>query len=162
MSIDNKNEKRADWAEESIREFACRRQETPLDIEEGITDFLCNLHHLCDRYELDFNDLLQRARGYYTEEITVDGPKLGPGRQGMPDDLFKKRLNKATNDWKKIKFREDMLRFGLDLIEAYKQGTYTGPAVKVDDPFGAISVRANTSLSLMQIVTKEGFVLYPD
>ena len=59
------NDSRALWADAAIRTF---RHETGTDLEDSLGDLLCDLMHWADRYDFDFEDMLNRAGDHYAEE----------------------------------------------------------------------------------------------
>jgi hypothetical protein len=64
------NEQRADWAELAVKAF---QSKTGSDDSDALADLLCDMLHYCDRYGIDFNDDLGRARSHYYAEIKEDG-----------------------------------------------------------------------------------------
>ena len=65
------NEDRAGWANTAVTAFAEAVRETDmLDEEKGlvISDLLCDMMHLCDMEEIDWDRCVVRARGHYLEE----------------------------------------------------------------------------------------------
>lgn len=65
----------ASWAGLGILVFAARVYhgidvEEPLD--QTIADFICDLMHLCDVLGEEFDDLVERGRGYYKPETQGD------------------------------------------------------------------------------------------
>jgi hypothetical protein len=78
---ENENERRADWAQIAVDRFQDECSNPGEPVYEGICDLICNLMHLCDRHELDFNDLLRVAKDHHEAEIEEDGPRLGTGRR---------------------------------------------------------------------------------
>jgi hypothetical protein len=65
---ENMNDKRAAWAAVALRAF---RLVTGTDNEDALGDLLCDLMHLSDRNDYDFNDALSRARWHYQAETTA-------------------------------------------------------------------------------------------
>ena len=69
------NETRALWALQGVTTFG----ETTFgrldeeDAETVISDFLCDLHHLCRMNGIDFDSLLTRANGHFVEEVENGG-----------------------------------------------------------------------------------------
>lgn len=68
---DTANEARAKSAWRTIEAYADRAygEKTPVPVEQGVRDFLGDLQHLCDKLELDFQDLLTRSTATYQEEV---------------------------------------------------------------------------------------------
>lgn len=63
------NEDRASWAEHALRAFA---QITGIQQEDEYTrmaDLIADLRHLADDFDLDWNEVIQRAYGNYEEEV---------------------------------------------------------------------------------------------
>jgi hypothetical protein len=73
------NDRRADWAQTAVDAFRDQYSGLREPLYEGISDLLCNLMHLSDRHDLDFDDLLRVARDHHEAEIVEDGPRLGTG-----------------------------------------------------------------------------------
>ena len=55
-------------------------------LDEITGDFLCDLLHLCDRENLDFDELLERARGYYEEECDDEADDEDDEEDGEHDE----------------------------------------------------------------------------
>lgn len=77
---ENMNDDRADWAMIAIRAF---QESTRTNLEDALSDLLCDLMHLSDRREAfqddaddpdsrieEFEAALERARGNYEDETT--------------------------------------------------------------------------------------------
>lgn len=62
---DNKNGERAEWARAALRAFM---KETGTEYEDSLGDLLCNLMHLADRDNFDFEAALHRAQDHYAAE----------------------------------------------------------------------------------------------
>jgi hypothetical protein len=64
---------RAEWAAAALRHFQCT---TGTDYDDALTDLLCDLHHWCDRENVNFQAALDRGRQHYdtesSEEIAAD------------------------------------------------------------------------------------------
>lgn len=71
---ENLNNERAEWAHCALDLFAGRTGLSEADTKEGTTlaDLLADLMHWCDRYAVDFNAMLERARNHYEEETKAD------------------------------------------------------------------------------------------
>lgn len=63
------NEQRAEWARLALGAFMSATGQT--DAEESLGDLLCDLMHLCDRSELDFLPLVNKACRMYLEETNA-------------------------------------------------------------------------------------------
>lgn len=68
------NDKRAAWAWKALEAFM---DATGTDPHDAVADLLCDLMHVCDRFREepdvgDFEEQLDRARGYYREETWED------------------------------------------------------------------------------------------
>lgn len=62
------NEDRADLAEAAVETFAeAARNDTR---EEALRDLLVDMLHLCDRYGVSQDEVLESALGVYSEEVT--------------------------------------------------------------------------------------------
>ncbi len=61
------NDDRAGWAETALQAFMA---ETGTDVEDALSDLLCDLQHLCDRFPAlgDFATQAARAAQAYEEE----------------------------------------------------------------------------------------------
>lgn len=68
------NRDRAHWAEDALDHFARLVGQEDEDLETNATDFLCDLLHLCDFENLDFDVILERAKGHYEEEWREEYP----------------------------------------------------------------------------------------
>lgn len=71
------NGERANWAYLALERFArATNQDNSGDLKHDrgtvVNDLLCDLMHLCDRDGLDFEDLVERARGHYQEELVEE------------------------------------------------------------------------------------------
>lgn len=75
MKEKNRNEERADWAEEAVEAFAGATRMEGEDRETQVHDLLTDLRHLCDRWGLKFEKLNDKAEFHYEAEIFEDGPK---------------------------------------------------------------------------------------
>lgn len=63
------NDDRADWADDVLRRFANITDMHFLkDQPELVTDLITNLHHWCDRNDVDFDQSMESATMHYTEE----------------------------------------------------------------------------------------------
>lgn len=63
------NDARAEWALSALEAMS---SETGCDLAEALPDILCNLQHLCDRREWDFEQALRMARASYAEETAEE------------------------------------------------------------------------------------------
>ena len=70
------NHTRADWARNALMSFA---EETGLvrsgdaeDLNLVMSDFLCDLLHLCDREDIDLEELLRKAEFNFREEQELE------------------------------------------------------------------------------------------
>lgn len=63
---DKQNDDRAGWADVALTAF---RSATGCDEEDALGDLLCNLHHWCDRHDLDLSFEFEQATDMYAEEI---------------------------------------------------------------------------------------------
>ena len=64
------NGQRAAAAAEAVRAFRQRvGQFNDPDVHLSVQDLLCDLMHYCDIMKLDFDELLENARGHYKEEL---------------------------------------------------------------------------------------------
>ena len=83
---DNQNEDRAVWAITAINAF---RKATRTELEDALSDLLCDLMHLADRREAflgrpddpesmleEFEAALDRARRHYEDETTEEDESL--------------------------------------------------------------------------------------
>jgi hypothetical protein len=57
---------RARWAKDSLARYI--RQDPHAEKEQHVGDLLCDLHHFCERYKVDFDVALQRGEAHYCEE----------------------------------------------------------------------------------------------
>jgi hypothetical protein len=64
---ENMNDRRAEWAETSLRHF---RSWTGAEYDDALGDLLCDLMHWCDRNDFDFEAVMDRARMHYEAETT--------------------------------------------------------------------------------------------
>lgn len=76
-----RNVDRAGWAEAGLQAFC---EQTGQDMSEGvdgpeevISDFLCDLMHVCHEKDLDFDGLLARGRRHFEEETDSKCTKCG-------------------------------------------------------------------------------------
>jgi hypothetical protein len=60
---------RAEWAAAALRHFQCT---TGTDYDDALTDLLCDLHHWCDRENVNFQAALDRGRQHYDTESSED------------------------------------------------------------------------------------------
>lgn len=58
----------ADWALEAVKSYAARVGSLEEDVDVQIIDLLADVMHLCEREELDLNQLVERAEFHYEEE----------------------------------------------------------------------------------------------
>jgi len=63
------NEYRAEWARQALDAF---QDITQSDHEDSLSDLLCDLMHYADKWKIDFELELARARDNYFEELTDD------------------------------------------------------------------------------------------
>lgn len=68
------NRDRAIWALGAVEVFA---EETGLDLEcdgldTAISDLLADMYHLCKQNDLDLDDLLERGRWHFIEELAEE------------------------------------------------------------------------------------------
>ena len=69
---DPTNKDRAGWAQTALDAFVEEVGDAG-DLGDNIGDLLCDIIHLCDAAKLDFDQLLDRARGHYAAEIGAPG-----------------------------------------------------------------------------------------
>lgn len=62
---EEQNYNRANWAQAALEAF---QKETRTDAPDACSDLLADLMHFCDRYGLDFDSELARAKMHYEEE----------------------------------------------------------------------------------------------
>jgi hypothetical protein len=69
------NVDRANWAYNALATFGVETfgRLAEEDAHTVISDFLCDLRHLCRMNGLDFDSLLARADGHYVEEVRNGG-----------------------------------------------------------------------------------------
>ena len=167
------NEKRADWAETAVEEHLRQYANPDEPMYQNVTDLLCNLQHLCDRHELDFDDLLRVAKDHYGSEITEDGPGLGTGKklkwaEASSEHISRDSTRKLSPVFRRDagtiikKFVEEMVKSGFEITDEYNKGPYTGPAVEVGNAFDAMRVRTHlTGIEFREVKTEGRFVFYP-
>lgn len=75
------NNDRAGWAASALEAYAAETrpiEEVSLSIgneddkeafEEQLSDLLCDMHHLADKWGSDFDALMERGEGNYVEEV---------------------------------------------------------------------------------------------
>lgn len=63
---DGMNDARAEWAGEALNIF---RSITGAELDDLVSDFLCDLRHWCDRQGMDYNSASQLAEQHYLAEI---------------------------------------------------------------------------------------------
>jgi uncharacterized protein YukE len=62
------NTMRAQWAGKAVDTFTKITELEGEEMDTILSDLLCNLNHLADQHEVDFNECLKRAqRNYETE-----------------------------------------------------------------------------------------------
>ena len=66
MTVTNRD--RAEWAGAALRHFQCA---TGTDYDDALPDLLCDLHHWCDRENVNFQSALDRAREHYDTESST-------------------------------------------------------------------------------------------
>jgi hypothetical protein len=66
MTVTNKD--RAEWAAAALRHFQCT---TGTDYADALPDLLCDIHHWCDRENVNFQAALDRARQHYDTESST-------------------------------------------------------------------------------------------
>ena len=66
---EGQNDERAAWAKVALDAFM---QETATDLDDAVTDLLCDLMHWCDRNNQDFESALNRAQNHYHEETLTE------------------------------------------------------------------------------------------
>jgi hypothetical protein len=70
------NDQRADWALDGLLAFAektgLRSKTNHEDLETIVGDFLCNLLHLCDREDIDFESVMDDAQFAHDEEVEIE------------------------------------------------------------------------------------------
>lgn len=75
----SKNEERADLAYQIVSKYSDQNHritgELTLGMRLDITDTIANLLHLCDRYGLDHDDIIDKARDSYAGD-SEDGPRV--------------------------------------------------------------------------------------
>lgn len=59
------NDERADWAEAAILDLCAA---TGCDLDDALTDLLCDLMHWAQRTSRDFDTALQRSRSHFAAE----------------------------------------------------------------------------------------------
>ena len=62
------NAERAGWARTAIGAFAFETNMRGEDLDTKIGDLLCNLIHLCDEEDLNFDDLVANAHDHHWHE----------------------------------------------------------------------------------------------
>ena len=62
------NSDRAEWARQAVEAFPAQAD----DLETTIKDLFCNLMHLCNQENFEFNTLLEGARMHFEAEIEED------------------------------------------------------------------------------------------
>jgi hypothetical protein len=65
---EKQNDDRAAWAKSAVCTF---QTETGADDEDAVADLLCDLMHLADRENWQFDIELERARRHYEAETTL-------------------------------------------------------------------------------------------
>ena len=73
VSGEPENSQRAEWAENAMLSFAesvgqAHSGQWDEDRDTVYSDFLADLMHLCDRDDIDFDDLVLRGKGHFNEE----------------------------------------------------------------------------------------------
>jgi len=81
------NEDRADLAEAAVETFAeAARNDTR---EEALRDLLVNMLHLCDRYGVSQDEVLEAAQGVYDEEVADEDGVTAEGDFARGNELLK-------------------------------------------------------------------------
>lgn len=70
---DNQNQERAEWAQQTLAYFA---KLTGSDMEDALSDLLCNIAHWCDENDYEFETELRRAARHYADETDGRGVQL--------------------------------------------------------------------------------------
>jgi hypothetical protein len=70
---EKQNDDRATWAKSAVCTF---QTETRAEDESAVADLLCDLMHLADRENWQFDVELERARTHYEAETTPDASDL--------------------------------------------------------------------------------------
>jgi hypothetical protein len=65
------NNDRAEWAAAALRHFQIH---TGTEFDDALPDLLCDLHHWCDRENVNFQSALERARQHYDAESVAPSP----------------------------------------------------------------------------------------
>jgi hypothetical protein len=65
------NNDRAEWAAAGLRHFQIH---TGTEFDDALPDLLCDLHHWCDRENVNFQSALERARQHYDAESVAPSP----------------------------------------------------------------------------------------
>lgn len=69
------NEDRANTAKNAVDLFAAETGITEEENDTQIKDLLCNLRHLCDKSELDFDELADSSYRTYLDEVQSEKEK---------------------------------------------------------------------------------------
>jgi hypothetical protein len=74
---------RASWAAKALASFMTETRLGLVDgLETGIMDLICDMAHMCDRLDLDFEKLMRRAANHYDAETTPDDEEEGSFEHG--------------------------------------------------------------------------------
>jgi hypothetical protein len=65
----NSNVERSHSANEILSLFALKTGIQDEDTHTKLSDLVSDLMHLCDKEDIDFNDVLERASDHYTNEL---------------------------------------------------------------------------------------------
>jgi hypothetical protein len=71
-----RNDERALWAQVALAAFVA---ETGTDETTVLVEFLAGVMHWCDRSGESFEDHLERARSWYSEEMNAAQMRVAPG-----------------------------------------------------------------------------------
>ncbi len=66
---EGENDHRAEWAGEALEAF---RAQTGTEQGDSVADLICDLHHWCDRNNMNFQQQVGRAKGMYEDETYDD------------------------------------------------------------------------------------------
>lgn len=85
------NNERAAWARVGIFAFAEETGIANEDIHMQVTDFLCDLMHLADYEELDWENIVRIAEDHYNAEVFEEGKAQKSPREWSPREEKRKR-----------------------------------------------------------------------
>lgn len=72
------NHERAKWAQKALDAFAEACRMVGEDTEIVISDLLCDMMHLCNFEQINWNACIDRASGHYKEELEFENDGLEP------------------------------------------------------------------------------------